>query len=99
MGDRVIGRTTDDVLSPYHRERSEPSPDHPITTSAASNHPITATAGSNHADPDLRTIAWCRMMRAMSGTVRSTTTSSAICVISITETTMITVPAGPEGRD
>jgi hypothetical protein len=39
------------------------------------------------------------MMRAMSGTVRSTTTSSAICVISITETTMITVPAGPEGRD
>jgi hypothetical protein len=39
------------------------------------------------------------MMRAMSGTARSTTTSSAICVISITETTMITVPAGPEGRD
>jgi hypothetical protein len=47
----------------------------------------------------LRTIASCLMMRAMSGTARSTTTSSAICVISITETTMITVPAGPEGRD
>jgi hypothetical protein len=39
------------------------------------------------------------MMRAMSGTMRPTKTSSAIFVISITETTMITVPAGPEGRD
>ena len=47
----------------------------------------------------LRTIASCRMMRVMSGTVRPTMTSSAICVISITETTMITVPAGPGGRD
>jgi hypothetical protein len=47
----------------------------------------------------LRTIASCRIMRAMSGTVRPTMTSSAIVVISITETTTITVPAGPEGRD
>jgi hypothetical protein len=39
------------------------------------------------------------MMRAMSGSVRPTMTSSAIFVISITETTTITVPAGPEGRD
>jgi hypothetical protein len=39
------------------------------------------------------------MMPAMSGFTRPTMTSSAICVISITETTMITVPAGPEGRD
>jgi hypothetical protein len=39
------------------------------------------------------------MMRAMNGSVRPTMTSSAIFVISITETTMITVPAGPEGRD
>jgi hypothetical protein len=39
------------------------------------------------------------MMRAMSGSVRPTMTSSAICVISITETTTITVPAGPEGCD
>ena len=38
-------------------------------------------------------------MRAMSGTVRPTKTSSVIVVISITETTMITMPAGPEGRD
>jgi hypothetical protein len=47
----------------------------------------------------LRTIASCRMMRAMNGSVRPTMTSSAIFVISITETTMITAPAGPEGRD
>jgi hypothetical protein len=39
------------------------------------------------------------MMRAMNGSARPTMTSSAIFVISITETTMITVPAGPEGRD
>jgi hypothetical protein len=38
-------------------------------------------------------------MRGRSGTVRPTMTSSAIVVISITETTMITAPAGPEGRD
>jgi hypothetical protein len=38
-------------------------------------------------------------MRAMSGFACPTMTSSAIFVISITETTMITVPAGPEGRD
>jgi hypothetical protein len=38
-------------------------------------------------------------MPAMSGSLRPTMTSSAIVVISITETTMITVPAGPEGRD
>jgi len=38
-------------------------------------------------------------MRIMSGSVRPTMTSSAIVVISITETTMITAPAGPEGRD
>ena len=47
----------------------------------------------------LRTIASCRIMRAMSGFARPTMTSSAIFVISITETTTITVPAGPEGRD
>jgi hypothetical protein len=35
----------------------------------------------------------------MNGPVRPTMTSSAKCVISITETTMITVPAGPGGRD
>ena len=39
------------------------------------------------------------MMRAMSGSVRPTMTSSTIFVISITETTKITAPAGPEGRD
>jgi hypothetical protein len=39
------------------------------------------------------------MMRAMYGSVRPTMTSSVVFVISITETTMITVPAGPEGRD
>jgi hypothetical protein len=39
------------------------------------------------------------MMRIMSGSVRTTMTSSAIFVISITETTTITAPAGPEGRD
>ena len=39
------------------------------------------------------------MMRVMSDNVRPTMTSSTIFVISITETTMITVPAGPEGRD
>jgi hypothetical protein len=38
-------------------------------------------------------------MRAMSGFARPTMTSSTIVVISITETTMITVPAGPGGRD
>jgi hypothetical protein len=38
-------------------------------------------------------------MRAMNGSARPTVTSSAICVISIIETTMITAPAGPEGRD
>jgi hypothetical protein len=38
-------------------------------------------------------------MRAMSESARPTMTSSAIVVISITETTTITVPAGPEGRD
>jgi hypothetical protein len=38
-------------------------------------------------------------MRAMSGSACLTKTSSAIVVISITETTMITVPAGPGGRD
>ena len=38
-------------------------------------------------------------MRAMSGFARLTMTSSTIVVISITETTTITVPAGPEGRD
>ncbi len=47
----------------------------------------------------MRTIAWCRIMRAMSDFARPTMTSSAIVVISITETTTITVPAGPEGRD
>ena len=39
------------------------------------------------------------MMRAMNGSVRPTMTSSVVFVISITETTMITAPAGPEGRD
>jgi hypothetical protein len=39
------------------------------------------------------------MMRAMSGFARPIMTSSAIFVISITETTTITVPAGPGGRD
>jgi hypothetical protein len=39
------------------------------------------------------------MMRLMSDRVRPTMTSSAIFVISITGTTKITVPAGPEGRD
>ena len=39
MGDGVIGRATEPVLSPDHRERSEPPPHHPITTSAASNQP------------------------------------------------------------
>jgi len=39
------------------------------------------------------------MMRAMSDAVRPTMTSSAIFVISMTETTKITVPAGPEGCD
>jgi len=39
------------------------------------------------------------MMRAMDGSLRPAMTSSAIFVISITETTMITVPAGPGGRD
>jgi hypothetical protein len=38
-------------------------------------------------------------MRAMSGSAYLTKTSSAIFVISITETTMITAPAGPGGRD
>jgi hypothetical protein len=38
-------------------------------------------------------------MRAMSGSACLTMTSSRIGVISITETTMITVPAGPGGRD
>jgi hypothetical protein len=38
-------------------------------------------------------------MRAMSGLARPTMTSSTIVGISITETTMITVPAGPDGRD
>jgi hypothetical protein len=38
-------------------------------------------------------------MRAMSGFARTTVTSTTIIVISITETTTITVPAGPEGRD
>ena len=44
-------------------------------------------------------MASCFMMRPMSDLVRRTMTSSAIGVISITETTTITVPAGPEGRD
>jgi hypothetical protein len=39
------------------------------------------------------------MMRAMSDTGRVTMTSGTIGVISITETTTITVPAGPEARD
>jgi hypothetical protein len=39
------------------------------------------------------------MMRIMSGTMRPTMTSSMIFVISITEITKITLPAGPEGRD
>jgi hypothetical protein len=39
------------------------------------------------------------MMRTMSGFARPIMTSSAIFVISITETTTITVPAGPGGRD
>jgi hypothetical protein len=39
------------------------------------------------------------MMRAMSGLVCGAMTSSAIGVISITETTTITVPAGPGARD
>jgi hypothetical protein len=39
------------------------------------------------------------MMRSMSDSGRTTMTSGAICVISITETTTITVPAGPEARD
>ena len=38
-------------------------------------------------------------MRAMIGFAPPTMTSSTIFVISITETTTITVPAGPEGRD
>jgi hypothetical protein len=38
-------------------------------------------------------------MRAMNGSGCPTMTSSATCVISITETTMITAPAGPGGRD
>jgi hypothetical protein len=39
------------------------------------------------------------MMRVMIDAVRTTMTSSTIFVISITETTKITVPAGPGGRD
>jgi hypothetical protein len=39
------------------------------------------------------------MMRAMSDVVRRAMTSSMILVISIIETTKITVPAGPEARD
>jgi hypothetical protein len=50
-------------------------------------------------DDPLRTITSCRMMRVMSDSVRPTMTSSTVFVISITETTKITVPAGPEGRD
>jgi len=38
-------------------------------------------------------------MRAMSDFARPTMTSSTIFVISITETTTITVPAGLGGRD
>ena len=39
------------------------------------------------------------MMRAMSGTLRPTMTSSMIFVISTIGITKITLPAGPEGRD
>jgi hypothetical protein len=39
------------------------------------------------------------MMRGMSDGVRHTMTSSTIGVISITETTKINVPAGPEACD
>jgi hypothetical protein len=39
------------------------------------------------------------MMRGMSDGVRHTMTSSTIGVISMAETTKITVPAGPEARD
>jgi hypothetical protein len=39
------------------------------------------------------------MMRVMSDSLRPTMTSNAIFVISITGTTKITAPAGPEGRD
>ncbi len=39
------------------------------------------------------------MMHGMSGIVRPTMTSSMIFVVSITEITKITLPAGPEGRD
>ena len=74
----------------------------PITVSAANNYLITTSEASHHPThrpQHLRTIASCRMMRAMDGPVRPTMTGCAISVISITETTMITVPAGPEGRD
>jgi hypothetical protein len=59
---------------------------------------------THHLSPDrptqhLRTIASCRIMRAMSGSACLTVTSSMIGVISIIETTMITVPAGPGGLD
>lgn len=39
------------------------------------------------------------MMRAMSDVMRLTMTSGTIFVISTTEITKITVPAGPGGRD
>ncbi len=39
------------------------------------------------------------MMRGMSDNARLTMTGGTITVISITETTTITLPAGPEGRD
>jgi hypothetical protein len=39
------------------------------------------------------------MMRSMSDFARPTMTSSLIFVISITEITKKTLPAGPEGRD
>jgi hypothetical protein len=39
------------------------------------------------------------MMPPMSDRMRLTMTSSRVFVISITEITKITLPAGPEGRD
>jgi hypothetical protein len=39
------------------------------------------------------------MMRGMSDDVRLSMSGGATCVISMTETTKITVPAGPEARD
>ena len=61
--------------------------------------PLIAAVPSHSACVGLREFTSCRMMRAMSDVARSCTTGKAASVFSITETTMITVPAGPGARD